>query len=655
MRNSGQFNVTLGTVLSLALLLAQSPVALAQNKHTLPLFVPASHQTLQGFARIINLSDRAGEVTIHAIDDTGNRFGPVTLSLEAKATQHFNSDDLRDGNSDKGLSGGVGSGQGNWRLEFDTDLDIDPLIYTRPQGDGFVTSTHDVVAEGESMRWRVSFFNPGSNTAQQSWLRVVNTSGVDAEVTVEGLDDNGTAGTGMVSFDLPADGARMLSAEELEQGSADSTFEGQLGDGHNKWQLFVSADQPIQVMSLLLSESGYLTNLSTGGPRRAADLLETDPSIAQYLTGPVEQGKSPGLLAAIVDENGVQAVAVAGVRKQGSTRALTVNDMLKIHSNTKAMTSTMLATMVADGTFSRGWQTTIADVFPELRDEIHRDYHSVNLRQLVTMTGGIARNAANSYWNHWRRHVGENRYRILRDQLKNPPMGPVGEFSYSNLGYMIAGAMAERVTGKSWETLMEERLFTPLGMTTAGFRFQEGPDYNEEQPSGHALDEGGSWEPWWLWRPPAWGPAATVYVSIADWAKFIGLWFLEGDPAILDRSILDGLVTPESDSYAAGWNVYSRNWAGGVALNHDGSSCCWHTTLWVAPNLGVAYVAAANSYDRESTYGLLDSIIGNLIDHDLSRNAGLDLVTRDDVIAPHWDDMTQHDPVEPEVQLRDEP
>ena len=267
MRNPGRFNVTLGSMLSLALLLAQAPAALAQNKHTLPLFVSASHQMLQGFARIINLSERDGDVTIHAIDDTGQRFGPVTLSLEAKATRHFNSDELRDGNAEKGLSGGVGSGQGNWRLELDTDLDIDPLVYTRPRGDGFVTSTHDVVAEGESMRWRVPFFNPGSNTAQQSWLRVVNTSGIDTEVTVEGLDDNGAAGTGGVRFDLAADGARMLSVQELEQGSADSTFDGRLGDGEGKWQLLVSADQPIQVMSLLLSESGHLTNLSTSSAR----------------------------------------------------------------------------------------------------------------------------------------------------------------------------------------------------------------------------------------------------------------------------------------------------------------------------------------------------------------------------------------------------
>ena len=76
MQNPGRFNVTLGSILSLALLLAQAPAALAQNKHTLPLFVSASHQTLQGFARIINLSERDGVVafpcTVRERNDHGH-------------------------------------------------------------------------------------------------------------------------------------------------------------------------------------------------------------------------------------------------------------------------------------------------------------------------------------------------------------------------------------------------------------------------------------------------------------------------------------------------------------------------------------------------------------------------------------------------------
>lgn len=234
--------------------------------HTLPLFISATHQALQGFVRIINHSERAGTVTIHAVDDAGQRFGPVMLSLDANATRHFNSDDLRDGAPEKGLSGSVGIGEGNWRLEFGTDLDIEPLAYTRPRGDGFLTSSHDVVAESETMRWHVPTFNPGNNTVQQSWLRVANTSNTDAEVFIEGFDDRGASSPGgRVSLTLPPNAARMLSARALEEGAseADFEFDGRLGDGTGKWRLLVSADRPIQVMSLLLSESGHLTNLSS--------------------------------------------------------------------------------------------------------------------------------------------------------------------------------------------------------------------------------------------------------------------------------------------------------------------------------------------------------------------------------------------------------
>ena len=60
------------------------------------------------FARIINRSSYAGEVSIHAVDDTGQRLGPVTLTLEAGETKHFNSNDLRDGAPSKGLTGFAG-------------------------------------------------------------------------------------------------------------------------------------------------------------------------------------------------------------------------------------------------------------------------------------------------------------------------------------------------------------------------------------------------------------------------------------------------------------------------------------------------------------------------------------------------------------------
>ena len=233
-----------------------------QSPHSVPLVTSADNESRQGFVRVINRSEHDGTVRIHAIDDEGWRRGPVELSLDPKQTRHFNSGDLENGNPGKGLSGGVGDGTGNWRLELETELDIEVLAYIRTP-DGFLTSIHDAAAQADdgSMRHHVSIFNPGKNTDQQSLLRLINLGGDAADIEISGLDDKGNAPPGgSVRLTLAPGAAHLLTAQELEQGSDD--FSDGFSAGSGKWQLFVTADQPIQVMSLLLSPTGNLTNLS---------------------------------------------------------------------------------------------------------------------------------------------------------------------------------------------------------------------------------------------------------------------------------------------------------------------------------------------------------------------------------------------------------
>ena len=245
----------------LSFLLVPGPAALAHGTaQVIPLMTPASNTSQQGFIRVINRSKHGGTVNIHAIDDSGTRFGPVALSLDAEATAHFNSEDLERGNSSKGLSVGVGDGQGNWRLELSSDLDFEALAYIRT-GNGFVTSMHDTVAEESPRRYRVPFFNPGSNLRQQSRLRLINSGAENTEVTITGLDDRGMPPPeGGVGLMLPSGEAAMVTARQLELG--DDELTGRLGDGTGKWTLVVTAEHAIQVMNLLLSEDGNLANLS---------------------------------------------------------------------------------------------------------------------------------------------------------------------------------------------------------------------------------------------------------------------------------------------------------------------------------------------------------------------------------------------------------
>ena len=361
-----------------------------------------------------------------------------------------------------------------------------------------------------------------------------------------------------------------------------------------------------------------LLTLGTAHGQAQDEPLSVPPvDLSEYLAGPVERGESPGLIAAVIDEHGVRAIGAAGLRRQGSRSPITVDDLVHIGSNTKAMTATMLATLVADSTFPKGWKTTIGDVFPKLAKKIHAKYRSVTLSQMVRMEAGMPHMPKNQWAYANQPDIKKRRYAIVRDSLKKAPVGPKGKFLYSNLSYVVAALLAEGRTGKNWETLLEERLFAPLGITTAGYGPPSAPR-KVDQPWGHRRDFSGDWSPnrddndWSL------GPAGTVHLSVEDWAKFITVWFPRRDPEILDRRTLDQLAKRQSSSsdYAAGWFVFSRPWAGGKVLHHDGTNLNWRTALWIAPNRSVAYLAVSNAadfYDGDDTYWTIDSVIGSLI------------------------------------------
>ena len=237
-----------------------SPGDVCVDDGNVPLFLAAGDGRRESFARIVNHSAKSGRVWIYPHDDSGRKFEPVMSPIGANAALHFNSTDLEKGNPSKGIPRGVGAGEGHWRLRVRADVDVEVLAYVRTS-QGFVTSMHDVVAARQSDGVHlVPFFNPASNRAQVSMLRLVNRREEDALVIIRAVDDAGVR-VGPVSLNLPAGEARSVSAGELERGGA--TLDGALGDGEGKWRLLVAPSQPIDVMNLLETPGGKLTNLST--------------------------------------------------------------------------------------------------------------------------------------------------------------------------------------------------------------------------------------------------------------------------------------------------------------------------------------------------------------------------------------------------------
>ena len=192
---------------------------LSETYH-LPLLTSASDPLRQGMVRIVNHSVDAGDVAITAIDDSGYIFGPVTLTVQAQQAVHLSSTDLENGNAGKGLP--TGSGEGDWRLNLESDRELDVVAYARTQ-DGFVTAIDDVAAEGDR-RHHVPWFNPASETQQASRLPIINPGDSSAEVVIRAWDDEGVAAPdGAVSLTLVAGASRTVSAGDLEEGAAGLT------------------------------------------------------------------------------------------------------------------------------------------------------------------------------------------------------------------------------------------------------------------------------------------------------------------------------------------------------------------------------------------------------------------------------------------------
>ena len=164
---------------------------------------------------------------------------------------------------------------------------------------------------------------------------------------------------------------------------------------------------------------------------------------------------------------------------------------------------------------------------------------------------------------------------------------------------------------------MAERLFHPLGMTSAGFGFTSTRG-QIDQPWGHQRS-GGGWRSSQSDCSEALGPAGTVHCTIDDWAAFLSL-FLSTENSFLDAGTMSKLVQPVG-FYAGGWGVTeSPPWAKGDALSHNGSNGMWYSSVMVAPGLDRAYVVATNSRDFGVTADVCREVLTGLIREDLHMN-----------------------------------
>jgi len=341
-------------------------------------------------------------------------------------------------------------------------------------------------------------------------------------------------------------------------------------------------------MRLRLRLALWLAALGMAPPVLAGDL-------GQALAAARAGAGTPAMAVMTVDAEGAVVLHVDGLRSTLSAEPVTPEDAWHIGSNAKAMTATLALVLARAGVLSP--DEPLSAFFPHLT--LHPDLAGVPFAALLAHRSGLAANLSVGQMTDARRSragLPEQRAALAAHWLTRRPAQAPGRFEYSNLGYLIAGAALEARTGADWFDLLGAHVLAPLGIDSVGIGAPRGA-----APEGHrsvfglmlrpepATDPGAD-------NPPVLGPAGTLHLTPADYARFLASQ-LPGGPLLSDaeRAVLFAAPDPGAPMpYALGW-AEVRLPDGRHVWQHAGSNTLWLTIARLEPARGRAAAVFANA------------------------------------------------------------
>ena len=263
------------------------------------------------------------------------------------------------------------------------------------------------------------------------------------------------------------------------------------------------------------------------------------------LAAGVKNGHVPGVVAAMVDKNGLTYIGSAGERAIGTGDVMTTDTVGAIASMTKAVTGAAVMQLVEKGHVDLDVpaETYCAEIgtprvlegFDDAGQPILRDARSqVTLRNLLTHTSGYAYDFTDANLTKW--HEATNTPRSLSrrfDSLKTPLMFDPGTKWHYGVGIDWAGIILERVTKSTLADYFAEHLLQPLGMVDTGFICT--PNMLERKAALHLRTPDSSFMSFQM--PPAENPefdsgGGGLFSTMTDYARFMRM--------ILNDGVLDG-------------------------------------------------------------------------------------------------------------------
>jgi CubicO group peptidase (beta-lactamase class C family) len=328
--------------------------------------------------------------------------------------------------------------------------------------------------------------------------------------------------------------------------------------------------------------------------------------LKEYIENARKAWNVPGVAIAIVKDDKVVMSEGFGVLEEGKADKVDGNSMFAIASNSKAYTATCLAMLVDEGKIS--WDDKVTTYLPwfKLYDPFVTE--QMTIRDLLCHRTGLATFSGDLIWygsNHSREEV------VRKAQYLKPVYGFREKWGYSNIMFLAAGLIVEKVSGLTWDQFVQQRIFNPLGMNRAitstnqlaGLKNVAIP-HNEVEGKNVPIE-------YLNWDNIA--PAGSIITSVNDQAQWIRLNLNEGKwngNALFSQEQLHEMWTPHSiEDYSAGaqklwpgkhFELYGLGWSmydyyGYKVVSHGGGYDGMISQTILVPELELGFVILTNN------------------------------------------------------------
>ena len=339
--------------------------------------------------------------------------------------------------------------------------------------------------------------------------------------------------------------------------------------------------------------------------------------LAEQLEQRREDLHIPGMAIAVVKDDEVIFARGFGLADLENETPVTPETIFAIGSATKGFTATLVGMLVDGG--EMGWDDPVTKHIPYfiLNTDGGDEGSQVTIRDMLAHRSGFTRMGVLFA------NPTVPREEVLLAATKAEPWTDLREsFYYNNVMYLAAGVAAGNAAGTDWDTLLAERIFEPLGMTSFNASF-------EQSQADPRLSLGYIWDEdlkVLKHRPTRGvdniGPVGAITSNVLDmaqWVRFqLGFGAYDGDRLLSETQHKETWTSQieigGGTRYGLGW--FLREWQGQPVIGHGGNTEGFASQVALLPESNLGFVLLTNVFSttlqQESINMVWDALLGEL-------------------------------------------